>query len=68
MTVVRCEEEAKNIAEAELRRRLAVLLEEGALDSCETTFSSEEGVLILRARVIYETNIAKALAFDAQTQ
>lgn len=68
VTVVRCEEEAKNIAEAELRRRLAVLLEEGALDSCETAFSSEEGVLILRARVIYETNIAKALAFDAQTQ
>ena len=68
VTVVYSEEEAKNVAEAELRRRLASMLEDGALDSCETAIASEEGVLILHARVIYETNIAKALAFDAQTQ
>ena len=66
--VARSEEEAKNVAEAELRRRLAVMLEDGALDSCETVVTTEEGILILHARVIYETNIAKALAFDAQTQ
>lgn len=62
----RSEDEAHNIAEAELRRRMATLLVDGALDSCETSVTTEDGFLRLSARVIYETNIAKSLAFETQ--
>lgn len=56
--------EAIRIAEAELRRRLDVLLADGALDSSETSVWQEGDTLHLSAKVIYETNIAKSLAFD----
>lgn len=59
------EPEALCVAEAELRRRLDVLLADGALDSIETSVRYDGEILHLSAKVIYETNIAKSLAFDA---
>ena len=65
---IRSQEEAQNIAETELRRRLSIMLADGALESCETTVETEDGVLRLSARVVYETNIAKSLAFSIENK
>ena len=62
------EEEASRIAEEEFERKLNTLLLDGALLSCEKTGESAEGVYRLRVKIVYETNIAKSLAFQAGSQ
>lgn len=62
------EEEAARVAEEELERKLGSLLGDGALLSCEKTGNTEEGVFRLQVKIIYETNIAKSLAFQAGSQ
>lgn len=68
VTETRDEAEAIRIAEAELRRRLAILLTDGALDSSEISTWREGDTLHLSAKVTYETNIAKSLAFDTENK
>lgn len=66
--LVRAPSEAEAIAREELKRRLSILLADGALDHCETAVTVTDTALRLSAQVIYETNIAKALAFETQNQ
>lgn len=67
-TLVRDPAEAEAIAREELKRRLSILLTDGALDCCETAVTVTDTALCLSAQVIYETNIAKALAFETQSK
>lgn len=66
--LVRDPAEAEAIAREELKRRLSILLNDGALDRCETVVTVTDTALCLSAQVIYETNIVKALAFETQNQ
>lgn len=64
----RTEEEATRLALAELNRQLGVLLSDGALVSREMAGQFRDGAYILTCYVVYDTNIAKSLAFSVDNQ
>ena len=66
--VTRSEEEAQRLAELELERKLDAALAGGTLLSKETVEEVSDGIYCRRIRVIYETNIAKSLAFETEEQ
>jgi similar to stage IV sporulation protein len=62
------EEEAERIASAEARQRVTNAVGDGTLLDYTLSGGIENGTYVVRAHIVYESNIAKSLAFEAENQ